>query len=73
MSATRDITKGPILVGSAVRRSVQKLYEFRRLIPTRMILSCANDIYRPKKVKREPDPEVLRRVEEKIAALNIQE
>ncbi|OQD76378.1 hypothetical protein PENDEC_c004G06416 [Penicillium decumbens] len=35
---------------------------------------CAETIrIPPKKIRREPDPEVLRRVEEKIAALNIQE
>ncbi|KAJ5194825.1 uncharacterized protein N7498_008263 [Penicillium cinerascens] len=35
---------------------------------------CAETIrIPPKKVKRDPDPEVVRRVEERIAALNIQE
>jgi hypothetical protein len=40
--------------------------------PTRILGPSANNVYRPKKVKPEPDPEVLRRVEERIAALNIQ-
>jgi hypothetical protein len=55
------------------RRSVQKLYETRTTPLHDFYRAFLLTSYRPKKIKPEPDPEIVRRVEERLANIRVSE
>ena len=72
MFAPHPIHKIATLAPVVVRPNALRLYGFRMYIASVKTEISANiKFYRPKKVKREPDPDLVRSVEEKLAAMAI--
>jgi hypothetical protein len=55
------------------RRSVQRLYETRTAPLHDFYKPFLLTSYRPKKIKPEPDPEIVKRVEERLANIKVSE